>query len=397
MAPIAMVLAGSKNTNRVGSLILLSALASATRPSAAGDLATQYRQALSRLVPVPVRHRAEIEAFLRARNLARKYSSWTPVETQDWLLSDPRLPSGTGSEREDVRPAVGLASALQVLWPQNLQRSWLGGLLVREAPDALTGLQSGDRSRNPFVLTPRLRLVGTWMLLRADWVFMDFLVRHLRDTDRCSITGLIPVVSATFQNWVGELQERYPQAPNAPTLAALRRKAALLSRPVGGRARVAGAVTEQTMRREFEELLMWRLELLVDLGFLSKSNRLALEYRVLPRMTELAAVLADASEGLFNGLFSRTIGREATADSSVILDALAVAATTAKNAMGYSVIEESVLLANLAALEDPTLPVLEVRKAMDVLRQGSQASWRVVTSVDRDRVLSAYKLVPIRA
>jgi hypothetical protein len=61
--------------------------------------------------------------------------------------------------------------------------------------------------------------------------------------------------------------------------------------------------------------------------------------------------------------------------------------------MGYTLIEEAVILANAILLEENSENVLEFNSVMQVFRSGSLSKYKVLTSVDKYRRLSAFKMM----
>ena len=63
------------------------------------------------------------------------------------------------------------------------------------------------------------------------------------------------------------------------------------------------------------------------------------------------------------------------------------------NSMGYTLIKEGVLVANLSTLESGSGRIVEVSDAIAAILKGTDKRFKVLTSVDRNRLLSAYKMV----
>ena len=106
---------GSKNTQRIGNLLLIASIASKERATELYTLSDTYHNLLTFSLTVPRENISQVKEYLNKRNLNRKYHRTDEdnmvVEVQDWLLSDPALPSGTGAEKEDTRPAINIAAS----------------------------------------------------------------------------------------------------------------------------------------------------------------------------------------------------------------------------------------------------------------------------------------------
>lgn len=394
-----VIFASSKNTVRLASLAMVSCLASSTRATTVSGLTSRYRSLVATAIPVPDAAWPEVDEYLGRRNLRRKYKSANHlVEVQDWLLSDPRLPSSPGAEKEDTRAAVDFACQLGLLWTTSLQRTWRGSYLCDLSDRILDAVRAGDRNPNPFVLTAPQRLLLAWTSFTLDRTFTGYVLGLLR--------RLPPVF--TFGEVAEAVRESLPAfASNIADLAAspadrivVRRVqdlAGRLARTSGGRKARPGAVTEQTLRREFEELLFWRLEGLVDLRYLSKPDRHAFNYQMSPTVEGLTDLLGpDSDAGLHSSFFSqwraRTGQRSLRLQGDAALEALRRANEVRSNQMGYTLIEEGVLVANVLLCDDSLSRVLEWNDAMAAIADVDITKYKLLTSVDKDRRLSAFKL-----
>jgi hypothetical protein len=385
----------TKNTQRLASLALVASLASASRSTSLQTLADDYANLLTRRVIVDVHDRPRVTDYLRKRNLLRKYGEdLRTIESQDWFLSDPSLPSGTGAEKGDTRGAVELCVQLGLLWPESHQRTWLGDFVVRAGPDMPQDFE--ERKSNPFILSTGRRLALEWTFTRRDADFLAFLMGIIRqEAQPVGMVVIEAAIRSTFPDFVKGLASRECAARDPSVLKRLREIEQRLQAPTIGRKSRPGGITEQTSRRLIEELVFFRLEALVDIGYVVKTHRLSYDYSLHPKASGLGGVLnAEAHSRSFFQSWRRSNGelRQITPlEGPAALEALFEANKIKANAMGYTLIEQGVLIANdqLASQERPE--VVELAAATRALTEGLE-QFRVLTSVDRRGVLSAYKI-----
>jgi len=394
-----VIFASSKNTVRLASLAMLSCIASSTRAATLLDLANRYRSLVTATIPVPEGSWPEVDEYLGRRNLRRKYKpSGRVVEVQDWLLSDPRLHSSPGAEKEDTRPAVDLACQLGLVWPANLQRTWRGSYLCDLSEGLVDAVRMGDRTANPYALTASQQLVLAWTCFSLDRSFMGYLLGVLRDLPSVFDFGEVAeAVRVSVLGFASDIAVLASSPADRVVAGRIRDLAGRLARTPGGRKARPGVVTEQTLRREFEELLFWRLEGLVDLGYLSKTNRHSFSYQLSPTIEGVAELLEAGSDaGLHRGFFSHWRGRAGEPSrrlhGDAALEALREANEIRSNQMGYTLVEQGVLVANVALSASNKPAVLEWDDAVNAISEVDPTRYKLLTSVDKDRHLSAFKL-----
>lgn len=397
-----VIFPATKNTQRLGSLILIAALASTSRAISAVSLATKYRSILTAPVTLSPKEWEELRPYLGKRNLLRKYDSKRlQVEVQDWLLSDPGLPSGTGAEKEDAEAAVDLAVQLGILWPQTHQRTWVGEYLADLRPNIVESFRNADWEANPFRLSDEERLLLAWTCLRRDAHFLGYLAGIL-----CSMGS--PITTAhleqTLRSSYGDFVERVRQLRSSPADTAIVKRleaigVRLQQKTVGRKSAAGPGVTDQTARRLFEELAYWRLEALVDLGYLAKDDPSGYTYKTRKGLADLdrfgrANVQETLEKEFFRDWRRVMFGSECSRLTGVEARARLFAANRARqNSMGYTLVEEGVLTANRLLQKQGLSDVLEFSDAEEALLTGSDSDYKVLTSVDRQRRLSAFKMV----
>ena len=389
----------AKSPQRLGSLAMIALISSDSRSIGSKELAKSYRSLIARRKSVPEQDRVELENFLRKRNLLRKYDQPVrSVEVQDWLLADDSLGSGTGSERDDTLPTVECARAIGILTDSNA-RTWLGRLISSLPGIDLDAIRVGDRDPNPFRLTRAQMMVFTWAFVRMDLDVTTFISHCLaRASTGGSVTmnSLFDCVAEDIPVFVEQIGTYSDSAADRVAIDGLGRVVNSLSRSATGRKAGPGGVTEQTLRRSFEEFLYWRTEWLVDLGFLSKPDPGMYEYVANHSLANLSSPLVATKNGTVDSFFqwlSICWGTEATPLSPVeTFDVIRASNRKHANSMGYSLIEEAVLGANVSLLSAGVESYIEEGTLRELLAN-PPAGAKVLTSVDRNRRVSAFKVV----
>jgi hypothetical protein len=349
-------------------------------------------------VPVEGKDQPQIEAWLRRRNLARKYANLRTVEAQDWLLADPSLPSGTGSERVETATAVDLAVQLGLLRPDTNRRTWLGDWFVTLTANALHRVRSGDRTDNVFRIQPRLQLAAAQCAFSHDGDGLRFVSQLLEQTlvgAEVTVTELFSLIPGKIDGLVNDVTARVAGSEDAQAARRIRESARLFAREAGGRTAVSGRITKQTQRRLFEDFLYWRLETLVDLGLLAKRNKDQYAYTVLPNTQGLNDVRlqtpASRRSGFFKWWGELFAGDRSAPDSKECFDVVVDANDRQSNSMGYSLIEEAATVANTILLERGQRPFIDEDDIIGFVAS-PPAGTRIVSSVDRNRRVSAFKV-----
>ncbi len=395
---ISVIFPPSKSTQRVGSLTVLAHLSKPTRSTGTLDLARSYIDTLRSPVPVAAENVPDLEVWLRRRNLARKYRDLSVVEAQDWLLSDPSLPSGTGSERDDTRTAVDLAVQLGVLREESNRRTWVGDWFVKLTPTTIDRVRTGERRENVFRVRPHLRLSAAWCAFAHDGDGLQ-LVRRLLNSAApgCEVTAteLFSRVPGLISGWVNDIEARVRASDDTQKVKRLREAEVLFAREPGGRSARQGAVTKQTQRRRFEDFLYWRLETLVDLGLLAKRDKDQYSYTVLTATQNLADPRLETLDSRRRGLF-KWWGEQAAPTSqapaeSEWFNVIAEANQRQANSMGYSLIEEATVVANVLLLERGQRPCIDEDDVRTIVASPPEGA-RTLSSVDRNGNLSAFKV-----
>ncbi len=366
------------------------------------DISSRYHAILTTRVAIPPTEWPVFENYLRKRNLLRKYPNRqnAPVEIQDWLLADESLPSNTGSEKEDTEGSVDLALQLGLLWPRTYQRTWFGELVADATPGLEVAFKTGSRVHNPYKVSAVQKLYFAWACTKHDGTLLQFLASLFQPDRELDISALQVCFTEQFPDFVRSLavSDASPQAKaKVRELQSLAQRFA--RRPVGRKA-ASGGVTAQTIRRGFEEFVYWRLESLTDIGYLRKRDGALYSYVPTNSMADLAYRMSGGTRPFLESAFFEHVRailgaincRRVQRDDA--LSALNEANAVRHNQMGYTGIEEGVILANSLMLERGDASVLEYKDAVDALGNRPPNA-RILLSVDRNRRLSAYKIVTL--
>lgn len=401
--PVSIVFPESKNTQRLASFCLIAALSSPSRATPLQTLCSRYRELLCARHVVPKEQQNSVISYLRKRNLLRKYDVTTKdnivVEAQDWFLSDPSIPSGTGAEKEDSRPTVALATQLGLLWPNTYQRTWCGDILFHFRPEIVESFRAQDRQHNPYILTPDLQMVFAWLCLNKDMTFLSFLIQQIL---RLKSSFTLPEIIEQVGDGLPDLASLVLQSAKDPRERNAAKELSniverITRKPVGRKAK-PGGVTTQTIRRTFEQIILWRIEALVDIGYLGKQNPQSYAYSMSDQLIELDKLLNDGKIERLRSVFF-THWREATEGITAtrmhppeILSLLMRVNREKSNKMGYTLIEEAVILGNSILHDEGLSTVLEFDDVVQCIVNRQKSSYKIITSVDKNRQLSAFKI-----
>ena len=249
---------------RYGIAMLATSCVHHGRPSFAEDVAKEIKTFLTRRKAVPEEHVGAFREYLLKKPGSPRYSPLrrafqngqsVPVEHQDLLLSDQRLPSSVGALTQDYfDDALGLAHALKLVERrQNL-------LLARGRLCLSTGWERDD----PFVIGDRdAMFLGLWLLdVDCDWVWA-FLSQLPEDLDFEITAG--NRVQFLLDSWKCLLTARGVKPGQATATVRMRLNELL-------------RITERNVREKLNLGQPWswflvpRLELLVDAGISEKDE-----------------------------------------------------------------------------------------------------------------------------
>jgi len=355
-----------KNLLRLGSLAVCVNGASDSRGSTARDLDSKYRSAFTKRVPVDPSNIDRVIAYINERVLIRKYapastntlegvrgifeSGTGTVELQDWMLSDPHLKSSSGSEREQTYlQTVAACQEIGLLRAKTYTKLDPGKLLVRVATDTEL-LSREDKHLNPFRPNIPYSIMAYLQILTADYVLQQALFNALTVSPMSFTTELCSKAESILVS----AQNNIPKTNGTRELHAWFDKQKALAVRLDEHKKTNQG-WNQTFYRPMEDLLLPRLEFLVDLGVVTKQTRAKNIYQRNDPKGDFARLLSRGFEGLSRGYFTTmaevtgscpiTIGSDDADFDSHIQHAY----DRMKNLAGYAPIVDSVAYANANA------------------------------------------------
>jgi hypothetical protein len=385
-----------KNGQRLAMFGACTMGAHPTRTSNQVQLGRSYAARVTVQVPVQGVDVDLVLKYLTNRALIRKYappgrgatvgvlrdlfsSGMGTVELQDFLLSSPQCRSSTGAEREQsFQRTVAACQELGFITRHGTLDSF-GRVLIHIAELAGARLVP-DAAPSPFRFNPALAMVGCYPLITRDAGLLGPLIASLPESFSFSeVAGrtltvltmalkLVPVTPPTrdIRGWLKKqlvaaerLADRLSgsQSDSTPRVQAHH----------GG---TQGAI--QTLYRPMEDLLLPRLELLVEAGALTKPDRFKYEYASADGLVEMTAALYDPDTNYF--AYWRRFAREwrQLTEPADVFAHLSQAYERYKPLSGYAPILECVHFANAAAfLAGGCWSYVEIHDAIAAMRSGS--------------------------
>jgi len=382
-----------KNLQRLVSLVNCVAKAPKVRPITAERLAAAYASGMQKTQPVLESDADRVLAYISERALVRKYADKGPatmdgirnritrgepfLEAQDWFLSDPQLPSSTGGEREQsFARTVRACQELGLLNDRTLTISSYGDCLVRIAELSGVLQAPGGNGRNPFVPEASYSMAAYFQILRCDFVFQRELL------------GRIPVSQVSFSDLAIQAEELLIAVERAIGVTAANRadrewlaKRLKSARELRERVRKdkdqgSGHVSIQTLYRNFEDILLPRLEFLTDVAALRKPQPGRYVYERGDGYAWLAELTRRGSDGITSGYFSafaKIYNRDVRplVEPSEVIAHLEQAFDLFKSMSGYAPIVECAMFANAAAWKSDPWSYVEVSACQEALRQSA--------------------------
>ena len=319
------------------------------------------------------------------------------LEFQDWALMDPSIPSTSGRERDaSAVKTVELCDELGLLRvpPGTLQTH--GTVLCSVARGAGVLPADPNTRDNPFAPRPALLATAFFHVLRSDRVFLLALLRLFANSNReRAFSGDLSAEAEQLLRTVEEGTDRTAANREAfrwfdrqKTYA--RRFARALEEP-----RKKRSVTIQTLYRPMEDLLLPRLEFLVDVGALSKPRPADFSYVLTEKGQQFRQHLGqgwDIETQYFRQIANLLDIRFTEISSDDVLPHLSTAYAELRNAAGYAPIEEAVLLANAKALAETPWNGVELAAARAALADVARSSTSVRIVSDRHRRPGAFRI-----
>jgi hypothetical protein len=397
-----------KNLQRLGSFVVCASVASDSRTVSSTSLAADYAAVLRRGVALDQSDSARIEAFLAARALVRKYdphgtassvaqalvSGRLALETQDYWLSRPDIKSGTGGEREQsFLHTVSAAEELAFVVPSKRSRGSAGRAIVFGATAVGLLDDHGAVIGNPFADWPTLHALIYWRILDADRLFIRRLAELLRSETSFTrlasqSAGMLRAVLADIPNAVTSRRDR--ERVQKLASHATRLSSGLSSSSVG-----AGAAI-QTLYRPLEDILLPRIEFMVDVGLLTKSDPYRYTYQPTPAFKIFSSDVSQSDYSATRYWSTVAAARGVPYDSvdfEGILAHLRPAYLQLKGLTGYANIKDTVGLANVMSAATGPWRIAELRDAEAHLRgHADQMPAGVRLIADRFRKLESFRM-----
>lgn len=398
-----------KNLARLASLVICVEASPKSRSSSINDVARQYMDTLVKGLEVDPRpnEQAKLIKYLTRRALIRKYGVQNAqallkeinlhnkhIEFQDISLLDPRVPSGMGNERpQSAKKTVKVCQDIGLIAPRTNMVQPLGSSL--QILSDRTKTIDKNAPANPFLPNLPLAAASYFAVLQADMVFQNELISALPDENKTfsgyfsnksvdllsQVIAKIPLNPATRQthNWLLK-QVRFGQR--------LVDEGEINSSD--------GTASIQSRFRPIEDILISRLEILVDISIALKSDRNSLHYRVNPVAKEFLKHHRINHDFLFQYYFQFIAFTNkipfTMIDQEEIISHLMPAYALLKNQAGYAPIAETVILANGLGFDHTNWSLTEIDSAIRKITDLARTDRGVRTATDRFRKLEGFKI-----
>lgn len=386
-----MLRSAHKNLHRLTSLAFSIESAPASRPIGASALGAKYGGHISKRISVPPGEIDSVLEYLKDRGLADRYiqgvrgvsdlrgvleSGRPAVEYQDWLLSDPSLPSSTGRERElSVVKTIGVAGELQLLADRTLTVA-PAGTMIREMAREFGAISGSSRTPNPMDCRP-LSYALHLQVLRCDLGFHRALLDHLPVGSFSFRDDIVPLASSILETVDRIVPASSTNRDLVQWIRGQKSKANQLMTRLDKEGRVKGGAARPTLFRPLEDLFLGRLEFLVDVSLLKKPARGRYVYESGPGVSRLSSILDGGAERLAQDYFTDVAVREARAAKKVetqdeLLVHLSEAHRRLRGLTKYSSVYETVVLSNFLGWGSAPWVYVEVADALEQLQQLSR-------------------------
>jgi hypothetical protein len=396
-----------KNLARLVSLAICVNSAPASRAASIGEVADKYASTLTKGVEIESNKKTGFVEYISRRALTRKYgvtnsaellekieSGRVTAEFQDVCLSDPEVPSGVGNEQPtSVEKTVKVCRDLGFVSKQDNTIQSLGRV-IQILLDRKT-ISNGGTCGNPF--TPDIPLAAAcyFGVYRSDMAFQTHLLSSLSDEDR-SFSGYF---AGRVGNALSDLSTTIPRNPATRVTHDWLLKQIRYAGRFGGQknAKLDGPrISSQSIIRPIENILIPRLEFLVDISVVHKTDRNALTYRANPAVNKFIENCPIGPGFLFEHFFhfiassSEIFVIDVTDENTV--SHLNDAYELLKNRAGYAPIAETVILANGMAFDPVNWNIMEIDSALKRLNHLARSGGGVRIASDRFRQPEAFRL-----
>jgi len=398
-----------KNLLRLASLGLCTSVAHASRGATTRELAARYMALLTAKVPVDSNDAPRAVDYIRSRSLIRTYLRRAPytaseveavaergelrMELQDWYLSDRALQSSSGREREAAsESAVMLCGELGLLrLPAGVLQTH-GRVLVRVAEDL--GVLPFEQPRaNPFAPDRGYFVASYFHILRSDLPFTRALLAWIEPGREFAFASDLSARATEILDAVEGMTTR--TAANRSLFQWLDRQKGFARRVsqqgLDNRGRKTSA---QAVLRPIEDLLLPRLEFMVDIGVLWKPAPAEFVYQLTdPGERFRDAVLNPqwSVEERYFGTMADLMGRPVADEAVDYRRLLSGAYAALRNPAGYAPIEEAVVLTHSTSWGEGG-PLPELSDTKDELGTLARTADGVRIVSDRHRRPGAFRM-----
>jgi hypothetical protein len=406
-----------KNSVRVNSLALATSVSSHTRGAKSSDLAKRYMALLTRSVNPTQDDVARVQTYLSRRSLVRKYTKNSgartaedvaerlmdgrlSLEMQDWYLSDPSLGSQAGSERDaTVEKTIDLCGEMGFLRSQGGTRQNWGRILVEVAESKhvlpFDGLGCGP---NPYSQNISINIIVFYLMLRLD---LEFVKALLDMNDASRFKSFYSDIGPHSESLIGSVITSIPRTmANRRLFVWLEKQSSYAKRlrEITAKKSAANDASIQSAYRPIEDLMIPRVEYLVDFGLLEKSSPTDYSYRISESGQKMREAINSGAWNHETDFVSTYLNSGGVSvdhiDDENILDFVTDSYVALRNPAGYAPIEEVTLRANAMAIGTNRHVVVDVARAkqrlMDLAKEPG-TKLRIVS--DRHRRASAFRIV----
>lgn len=415
-----------KNLHRLASLAICAGVAPTNRAAPTSNVTSAYRAVLTKTVQVPIESVDQVASYIRSRSLVRKYardgrspdefrdrleSGQGTVEYQDWCLSDSRLPSRSGSEREQsYASTVGVCQELGVLGDTTNTLESPGRLLLYLA--RLNDITPSP-GKNAFLHRIGYAIGAYYLILNCDYAFQRAVLESTSDEPKSFYSGFALDSSDIIRNGSRLLVET---PANRSMFGWLRKRQEFADRLVKWKLReeerrgakssnseqelptVHSTEAEQTLHRPMEDFLLPRLEFLADIGALVKDSPDDFIYRRSLRIGTVLDYLRTSREkalgSYFKGMSELHQRRVSWVSIAELIDHLHEQWRIMRNIAGYAPVADVVVMANCSRWDRDPWPVVEVPTAFAMLAElARRPEARVRLVSDRFRRPEGFRIV----
>ncbi|MFC1909691.1 hypothetical protein ACFLXC_00115 [Chloroflexota bacterium] len=410
-----------KNLQRLSTFALCVHNASLTRGTNAVHLSENYKDYIALGVQVNPENIDRVTTYISERALVNKYDEKTVedlrkallsrkriIESQDWFLSEPGLRSSTGGEREQSYVQTVIACQELGLLQGDTFVLTSYGLLIKEIAKKY-GVIDGPRrlERNPFIQNIPYVITAFLPVIKNDLLFQKNLLTNLpvefSFSDVCILMEDILIgLDRNIPNTITtrSIKERIKGQIIASRKLNQKLKGGGWSKKKPDKTETSkvsgGNVSIQTLYRPFEDMLLPRLEFLVDMGALDKREPWRYNYSKTSKF-EIATKFFSSEISFLDRYFSLCAAlferQTHIVTKSELIDHLRLGHNAFKNLAGYAPILEATVYANILSWEKAPWPVIEIKDSFKILGEMAREDNSIIRiGPDRQRQPFTFKI-----